>query len=101
MYVTPQFTRTREFTDERVPKSFQIKSMLDYDQQTENLLDAALLLCSLLNESIEFTLKHEKKSYGAKICSNTFPTLLLQQKKVDIGIILQASHRKSWNLTLL
>lgn len=65
-------------------------NMLNYCVHTELLIDSALKICGLLNETIEFvTTRNIHKTGGAQICSNTFPTIMSLSKKIDIGIILQ------------
>lgn len=65
-------------------------TMLTLCVHTELVIDSALKICGLLNETIEFvTTKNIHKMGGAQVCSNTFPTIMTLSKKIDIGIILQ------------
>lgn len=69
--------------------SFKIKQMLGNSYESDIVIDAALLLCSLHNGSVELTKQNSKSISGAQVCSNTFPILLLPPKKIDVGMILQ------------
>lgn len=53
------------------------------------VVDGALILCALHNGSVESTKLNSKTVSGAQVCSNSFPTLLLPPKTIDIGMILQ------------
>ncbi|XP_055382407.1 uncharacterized protein LOC129612681 [Condylostylus longicornis] len=68
-----------------------IKYLLDISTQSDITMEAALNLSTLLNETIETCLQTSNgtSSSGSKICSNTFPVLLLLPKKIEIGLILQ------------
>lgn len=56
---------------------------------SNEVIDGALVLCSLHNASVAVTKQNSKPISGAQVCSNSFPTLLLLQKSIDVGMVLQ------------
>lgn len=65
--------------------------MLGASLHSDVVIDSALVLCTVHNASVEATNKNSKLISGAQVCSNSFPTLLLQPKKFDVGMILQVN----------
>lgn len=63
--------------------------MLEATMHSNEVIDGALVLCSLHNASVAVTKQNNKPISGAQVCSNSFPTLLLQQKSFDVGMVLQ------------
>lgn len=59
------------------------------DTESEMVTDAALLLATLHNESVNALLQNVKSSSGARVCSNTFPSLMTNPKRIDVSTILQ------------
>lgn len=57
------------------------------------IVDAALLLCTLYNDSVSLYNKNSLPSGSALICSNTYANLMQTPKKIDISIILQTISR--------
>ncbi|XP_035900175.1 uncharacterized protein LOC118506736 [Anopheles stephensi] len=68
-----------------------IKLMLAATYTSEIVVDGALLLCTLHNESVILAQKttQARTQTNAQICSNSFPPLMSTPKKVDVGTILQ------------
>ncbi|KFB53386.1 hypothetical protein ZHAS_00021700 [Anopheles sinensis] len=68
-----------------------IKLMLAATFSSEVVVDGALLLCTLHNESVILAQKttQARTQTNAQICSNSFPSLMSAPKKIDIGMILQ------------
>ncbi|XP_058825246.1 uncharacterized protein LOC131685499 [Topomyia yanbarensis] len=68
-----------------------VKLMLGLTYSSEAVIDGAMLLSTLHNESVALALKTTKArtQAGAQICSNSFPAVMIAPKKVDIGTILQ------------
>lgn len=65
--------------------------MLGLMYSSEVVIDGAMLLSTLHNESVALALKttQAKSQAGAQICSNSFPALMSTPKKIDIGTVLQ------------
>lgn len=65
--------------------------MLAATYTSEVVVDGALLLCTLHNESVILAQKttQARTQTNAQICSNSFPPLMSTPKKVDVGTILQ------------
>lgn len=64
--------------------------MLGCSMYLDSIVDGALALCNLHNESVALTQKNSKTAAsGAQVCSNSFPALLLPVKKFDMSMILQ------------
>lgn len=57
------------------------------------VVDAALLLCTLYNESVSLYNQNSLPSGIALICSNTYASLMQTPKKIDISMILQTISR--------
>ncbi|XP_055644954.1 uncharacterized protein LOC129780574 isoform X2 [Toxorhynchites rutilus septentrionalis] len=68
-----------------------VKLMLGLTYSSEVVIDGAMLLSTLHNESVALALKtaRAKTQAGAQICSNSFPALMSTPRKIDIGTILQ------------
>uniref|UniRef100_A0AAG5CXJ9 Uncharacterized protein n=1 Tax=Anopheles atroparvus TaxID=41427 RepID=A0AAG5CXJ9_ANOAO len=68
-----------------------IKLMLAATYTSEIVVDGALLLCTLHNESVILAQKttQARSQTKAQICSNSFPSLMSAPKKIDVGMILQ------------
>uniref|UniRef100_A0A182UHA5 Coiled-coil protein 142 C-terminal domain-containing protein n=1 Tax=Anopheles melas TaxID=34690 RepID=A0A182UHA5_9DIPT len=68
-----------------------IKLMLAATYTSEVVVDGALLLCTLHNESVILAQNttQARTQTNAQICSNSFPPLMSTPKKVDVGTILQ------------
>ncbi|XP_062711971.1 uncharacterized protein LOC134289697 [Aedes albopictus] len=68
-----------------------VKLMLGLMYSSEVVIDGAMLLSTLHNESVALALKttQAKSQAGAQICSNSFPALMSTPKKIDIGAVLQ------------
>jgi hypothetical protein len=65
-----------------------IKLMLGLCYNTDIIINGALLLTTLHNLNIGLV-QNKQNATGAMVCSNTFPGLLSQPKKIDINVILQ------------
>ncbi|XP_059621135.1 uncharacterized protein LOC132264825 [Phlebotomus argentipes] len=73
-----------------------IRLMLGESHHTDVILDGALLLCTLHNDTTEQLAQSAKQNEGAAVCSNTFAGLMSQPRKIDMGAILQTlSKRRS------
>ncbi|XP_052867955.1 uncharacterized protein LOC128273922 [Anopheles cruzii] len=68
-----------------------IKLMLAATYSSEVVVDGALLLCTLHNESVILAQKttQARTQTNAQVCSNSFPSLMSAPKKMDVGMILQ------------
>lgn len=78
-----------------------MKLMLGASFHSEVVIDGALLLCTLFNENIALLNQNSKAAGGARLCSNTFPGLMAQPKKIDVGIILQIISKQRSELCCL
>ena len=67
--------------------------MLGASLHSDVVIDSALVLCTVHNESVHTTNQNSKIVSGAQVCSNSFPTLLLPPKKIEIGMILQVRKK--------
>lgn len=68
--------------------------MLGAIVHSDAIIDGALLLCTLYNDSVTLFNKSTKPSGGASICNNTFAGLMSQPKIIDVGMILQTISRQ-------
>ncbi|XP_055677642.1 uncharacterized protein LOC129786566 isoform X2 [Lutzomyia longipalpis] len=73
-----------------------IRLMLGSAHQTDVILDGALLLCALHNDTTVQLGQSAPQNEGAAVCSNTFAGLQSQPRRIDVGAILQTlSKRRS------